>query len=172
MIDYFPKDFLTIIDESHATLPQIRGMFNGDRARKQTLVDYGFRLPSALDNRPLHFSEFEELMNQTIYVSATPGPYEQEHEQNKVEQIIRPTGLLDPEIEVRLTKNQIDDLIGEINDRIDAGERILVTTLTKKMAEDLSRHLKRNRNESNLYALGYRHNRENGNYKGFEAWCI
>lgn len=142
LIDYFPKDFLTIIDESHATLPQIRGMFNGDRARKQTLVDYGFRLPSALDNRPLHFSEFEELMNQTIYVSATPGPYEQEHEQNKVEQIIRPTGLLDPEIEVRPTKNQIDDLIGEINDRIDAGERILVTTLTKKMAEDLSRHLK------------------------------
>ncbi|MDY2986037.1 MAG: helicase-related protein, partial [Peptoniphilus sp.] len=124
------------------TLPQIRGMFNGDRARKQTLVDYGFRLPSALDNRPLHFSEFEELMNQTIYVSATPGPYEQEHEQNKVEQIIRPTGLLDPEIEVRPTKNQIDDLIGEINDRIDSGERVLVTTLTKKMAEDLSRHLK------------------------------
>lgn len=142
LIDYFPKDFLTIIDESHATLPQIRGMFNGDRARKQTLVDYGFRLPSALDNRPLHFSEFEELMNQTIYVSATPGPYEQEHEQNKVEQIIRPTGLLDPEIEVRPIKNQIDDLIGEINDRIDSGERVLVTTLTKKMAEDLSRHLK------------------------------
>lgn len=142
LIDYFPKDFLTIIDESHATLPQIRGMFNGDRARKQTLVDYGFRLPSALDNRPLHFSEFENLMNQTIYVSATPGPYEEEHEQNKVEQIIRPTGLLDPEIEVRPTKNQIDDLIGEVNDRIDAGERVLVTTLTKKMAEDLSRHLK------------------------------
>lgn len=142
LIDYFPKDFLTIIDESHATLPQIRGMFNGDRARKQTLVDYGFRLPSALDNRPLHFSEFEKLMNQTIYVSATPGPYEEEHEQNKVEQIIRPTGLLDPEIEVRPTKNQIDDLIGEVNDRIDAGERVLVTTLTKKMAEDLSRHLK------------------------------
>lgn len=142
LIDYFPKDFLTIIDESHATIPQIRGMFNGDRARKQTLVDYGFRLPSALDNRPLHFSEFEELMNQTVYVSATPGPYEEEHEQNRVEQIIRPTGLLDPEIDVRPTEHQIDDLINEINDRIEVGERVLVTTLTKKMAEDLSRHLK------------------------------
>ncbi len=142
LIDYFPKDFLTIIDESHATIPQIRGMFNGDRARKQTLVDYGFRLPSALDNRPLHFSEFEELMNQTVYVSATPGPYEEEHEQNRVEQIIRPTGLLDPEIDVRPTEHQIDDLINEINDRIEVEERVLVTTLTKKMAEDLSRHLK------------------------------
>lgn len=142
LIDYFPKDFLTIIDESHATIPQIRGMFNGDRARKQTLVDYGFRLPSALDNRPLHFSEFEELMNQTVYVSATPGPYEEEHGQNRVEQIIRPTGLLDPEIDVRPTEHQIDDLINEINDRIEVGERVLVTTLTKKMAEDLSRHLK------------------------------
>ena len=142
LIDYFPKDFLTIIDESHATLPQIRGMYNGDRARKQTLVDFGFRLPSALDNRPLKFEEFESMMNQSIYVSATPGPYEKEHEENKVEQIIRPTGLLDPEIDVRPTKNQIDDLISEINKTTEKGERTLVTTLTKKMAEDLTKHFK------------------------------
>ena len=142
LIDYFPKDFLTIIDESHATLPQIRGMFNGDRSRKQTLVDYGFRLPSALDNRPLKFNEFESLQNQCIYVSATPGPYEKEHEENRVEQIIRPTGLLDPEIFVRPTKNQIDDLINEINIQKEKGYRTLVTTLTKKMAEDLTKHFK------------------------------
>lgn len=142
LIDYFPKDFLTIIDESHATLPQIRGMYNGDRSRKQTLVDYGFRLPSALDNRPLKFDEFESMMNQCIYVSATPGPYEKEHEQNKVEQIIRPTGLLDPIIEVRPTKNQIDDLLNEIEKAKDRGERVLVTTLTKKMAEDLTKYFK------------------------------
>lgn len=142
LIDYFPKDFLTIIDESHATLPQIRGMYNGDRSRKQTLVDYGFRLPSALDNRPLKFNEFESLQNQCIYVSATPGPYEKEHEENRVEQIIRPTGLLDPQIFVRPTKNQIDDLINEIHIQKKKGYRTLVTTLTKKMAEDLTKHFK------------------------------
>lgn len=142
LIDYFPKDFLTIIDESHQTIPQIRGMFNGDRSRKETLVEYGFRLPSALDNRPLRFNEFEEMMNQCVYVSATPGPYELEHTEQQVEQIIRPTGLLDPIIEVRPIKNQIDDIINEINGAIDRGERVLITTLTKRMSEDLSRHLK------------------------------
>lgn len=142
LIDYFPKDFLTIIDESHQTIPQIRGMFNGDRSRKETLVEYGFRLPSALDNRPLRFNEFEEMMNQCVYVSATPGPYELEHTDQQVEQIIRPTGLLDPVIEVRPIKNQIDDIINEINRAIERGERVLITTLTKRMSEDLSRHLK------------------------------
>lgn len=142
LIDYFPKDFITIIDESHATIPQIRGMYNGDRQRKQTLVDYGFRLPSALDNRPLKFDEFEGMMNQCIYVSATPGPYEKEHEENFVEQIIRPTGLLDPIIEVRPIKNQIDDLIKEINLRTEKKERTLITTLTKRMAEDLTKYFK------------------------------
>ena len=142
LIDYFPKDFLTIIDESHQTIPQIRGMYNGDRARKETLVEYGFRLPSALDNRPLRFNEFEEMMNQCVYVSATPGPYELEHTEQEVEQIIRPTGLLDPIIEVRPIKNQIDDIINEVNGAIERGERVLITTLTKRMSEDLSRHLK------------------------------
>lgn len=142
LIDYFPKDFLLIIDESHVTIPQIRGMFNGDRSRKQTLVDYGFRLPSALDNRPLMFNEFESMVNQAIYVSATPGPYEKEHQENYVEQIIRPTGLLDPKIEVRPIKGQIDDLVSEINLRAEKGERTLVTTLTKKMAEDLTKYFK------------------------------
>ena len=142
LIDYFPDDFMTIIDESHATLPQVRGMFNGDRARKQTLVDYGFRLPSALDNRPLKFDEFESLMNQCIYVSATPGPYEAEHEEQRVEQIIRPTGLVDPKIHVIPTKNQIDHLLNEIAQTRERGERTLVTTLTKRMAEDLSKYFK------------------------------
>lgn len=142
LIDYFPKDFLTIIDESHQTIPQIRGMYNGDRARKETLVEYGFRLPSALDNRPLRFNEFEEMMNQCVYVSATPGPYELEHTEQEVEQIIRPTGLLDPIIEVRPIKNQIDDFINEVNGAIEREERVLITTLTKRMSEDLSRHLK------------------------------
>lgn len=142
LIDYFPKDFLLIIDESHVTIPQIRGMFNGDRSRKQTLVDYGFRLPSALDNRPLQFNEFESMVNQAIYVSATPGPYEKEHQENYVEQIIRPTGLLDPKIEVRPIKGQIDDLVSEINMRAEKGQRTLVTTLTKKMAEDLTKYFK------------------------------
>ncbi|VEJ35834.1 Excinuclease ABC subunit B [Aedoeadaptatus ivorii] len=142
LIDYFPDDFLTIIDESHATVPQIRGMFNGDRARKETLVEYGFRLPSALDNRPLRFEEFEALQNQVIYVSATPGPYEEEHEEQRVEQIIRPTGLVDPAIEVVPTKNQIDHLTDQIYKRIEKGMRVLVTTLTKRMAEDLSAYFK------------------------------
>lgn len=142
LIDYFPDDFLIMIDESHATIPQIRGMYNGDRARKMNLVDYGFRLPSALDNRPLQFTEFESMVNQILYVSATPGPYEYEHTQNTVEQIIRPTGLLDPIIEVRPTENQIDDLVNEIRRVVNREERVLVTTLTKKMAEDLTDYFK------------------------------
>ncbi|MBI9071941.1 MAG: excinuclease ABC subunit UvrB [Melioribacteraceae bacterium] len=142
LFDYFPKDFLLIIDESHVTCSQIRGMYNGDRSRKLTLVEHGFRLPSALDNRPLKFEEFEELTNQVVYVSATPADYEMEKSQGTyVEQVIRPTGLLDPEIEVRPIKGQIDDLIGEIRDRIVKQERVLVTTLTKKMAEDLTDYL-------------------------------
>ena len=141
LLDYFPDDFLVVIDESHVTLPQIRGMYNGDRARKQVLVDYGFRLPSALDNRPLTFEEFEQKTNQLIYVSATPGPYELQHTPKMTEQIIRPTGLLDPKIHVRPIEGQIDDLIGEINKRTERNERVLVTTLTKKMAEDLTDYL-------------------------------
>nr|WP_058300403.1 excinuclease ABC subunit UvrB [Gorillibacterium timonense] len=142
LFDYFPDDLLVVVDESHVTLPQIRGMYNGDRARKEVLVEHGFRLPSALDNRPLRFEEFEQKFNQMICVSATPGPYEIEHCPVMVEQIIRPTGLLDPIIDVRPTKGQIDDLIGEIHDRIAKDERVLVTTLTKKMAEDLTDYLK------------------------------
>ena len=143
LIDFFPKDFLLIIDESHVTIPQVRGMYNGDRMRKTTLVEYGFRLPSALDNRPLQFNEFEEKVNQVIYVSATPGDYEMELVNNKVtEQIIRPTGLLDPKIEVRKTEGQIDDLINEINIRKDRNERVLITTLTIRMAEELTSYLK------------------------------
>ena len=143
LIDYFPKDFLMIVDESHVMLPQVRGMFNGDRSRKETLVEYGFRLPSALDNRPLRFEEFEKIINQVIYVSATPGDYELEKTHGEyAEQIIRPTGLLDPIIEVRPTKNQIDDIISEINELIEKNERVLITTLTKRMAEDLSAYLK------------------------------
>lgn len=142
LIDYFPKDFVLMVDESHVSIPQVGGMYEGDRARKQNLVDYGFRLPSALDNRPLKFNEFESLVNQAIYVSATPGPYEMEKTGgDMVEQIIRPTGLLDPLVEVRPTDNQIDDLIGEINTIIEKGDRVLVTTLTKKMAEDLTTYL-------------------------------
>ncbi len=142
LMDYFPKDFLMFIDESHVTLPQVHAMYNGDRARKTTLVDYGFRLPSAFDNRPLKFEEFEAKVNQVIYVSATPGEYERSRSGQVVEQVIRPTGLLDPKVEVRPVEGQIDDLIGEINDRIAVGERVLVTTLTKKMAEDLTAYLK------------------------------
>ncbi|WP_079478206.1 excinuclease ABC subunit UvrB [Halobacillus salinus] len=142
LLDYFPDDFLIMIDESHVTLPQIRGMYNGDRARKQVLVDHGFRLPSAMDNRPLQFPEFEEHINQITYVSATPGPYEIEHTPEMTEQIIRPTGLLDPEIDVRPIHGQIDDLIGEVNKRKEKNERVLVTTLTKKMSEDLTDYLK------------------------------
>jgi excinuclease ABC subunit B len=142
LLDYFPDDFLIVVDESHVTIPQIRGMYNGDQARKKVLVDHGFRLPSALDNRPLKFEEFEERINQIVYVSATPGPYELEHCPTMVEQIIRPTGLLDPIIDVRPIKGQIDDLMNEIQDRIEKDERVLVTTLTKRMAEDLTDYLK------------------------------
>ena len=143
LIDFFPKDFLLVVDESHVTLPQVRGMYNGDRMRKQTLVDYGFRLPSALDNRPLMYDEFESHINQAIYVSATPGDYELEHVNNKyVEQIIRPTGLLDPIVEVRPSEGQIDDIISEINDRISKNERVLITTLTIRMSEELTNYLK------------------------------
>ncbi|MBE8432769.1 excinuclease ABC subunit B, partial [Leptospira interrogans serovar Pomona] len=138
LIDYFQGEFLLIVDESHVTIPQIGGMFAGDKARKQTLVDFGFRLPSALDNRPLNFEEFETLTPKTLYVSATPADYEMEKSSKVVEQIIRPTGLLDPIVEVRSTKNQIEDLLVEIRKRIDVGERILITTLTKKMSEDLT----------------------------------
>ncbi|MEX2416341.1 MAG: excinuclease ABC subunit UvrB, partial [Paenibacillaceae bacterium] len=142
LMDYFPDDFLVVVDESHVTLPQIRGMYNGDRARKGVLVEFGFRLPSAMDNRPLRFEEFEEKYEQIIFVSATPGPYELEHCPVMVEQIIRPTGLTDPLIEIRPSKGQIDDLIGEINDRIAKDERVLITTLTKKMSENLTDYLK------------------------------
>ncbi|BAB07314.1 excinuclease ABC subunit UvrB [Halalkalibacterium halodurans] len=142
LLDFFPDDFLIIIDESHVTIPQIRAMYNGDQARKGVLVDHGFRLPSALDNRPLKFEEFEHKVHQAVFVSATPGPYELEHTPEMVEQIIRPTGLLDPVIEVRPIEGQIDDLIGEINERVAKNERVLVTTLTKKMAEDLTDYLK------------------------------
>lgn len=143
LMDFFPDDFLLVVDESHVTLPQVRGMYNGDRMRKQTLVDYGFRLPSALDNRPLKYEEFERKINQVIYVSATPGDYELEHTHNKyVEQIIRPTGLLDPKIEVRQTEGQVDDIISEINIRKNKNERVLITTLTIRMAEELTNYLK------------------------------
>ena len=142
LLDYLPEDFLLLVDESHATIPQVRGMYNGDRARKESLVQYGFRLPSALDNRPLQFDEFENKINQVVFVSATPADYEKEHsKENIVEQIIRPTGLLDPEIEVRPVENQIDDLIARIHERVEKNERVLVTTLTKKMAEDLTSYL-------------------------------
>jgi excinuclease ABC subunit B len=143
LLDYFPEDFLTVIDESHVTVPQIRGMYNGDRARKDTLVEYGFRLPSARENRPLRFDEFQESVNQVIYVSATPGRYELSRSQNIVEQIIRPTGLVDPEVRIRPVKGQVDDLLSEIRKRVERGERVLVTTLTKRMAEDLTDYYSR-----------------------------
>ena len=142
MIDFLPSDYLLVIDESHMTVPQIRGMYNGDRARKETLVEYGFRLPSAMDNRPLKFDEFEQVMGATIYTSATPSAYEMEHAEQVVEQIIRPTGLIDPEVIVRPTKGQVDDLVGEIKERVERGERVLVTTLTKRMSEDLTKYMK------------------------------
>lgn len=141
LLDYFPADFLTVIDESHMTLPQVRGMYGGDQSRKMNLVDYGFRLPSALDNRPLNFEEFENRIGQTIFMSATPGPYEQEHTQLVVQQIIRPTGIVDPTIDIRPTNGQVDNLLTEINRRVQIGQRALVTTLTKRMAEDLSDYL-------------------------------
>jgi excinuclease ABC subunit B len=142
LVDYFPDDFLLVVDESHMTLPQVRAMHHGDRNRKEELVKYGFRLPSAVDNRPLTFEEFEDRINQVIFTSATPGPYEMEHAQRVVQQIIRPTGLIDPEVEVKSVKGQVDDLIGQIRDRVGRGERVLVTTLTKRMAEDLADYLK------------------------------
>ena len=142
LLDYFPEDFLIVMDESHVSVPQVRAMYNGDQARKQVLVDHGFRLPSALDNRPLKFEEFEEKTNQVIYVSATPGPYELEQSPEMIEQIIRPTGLLDPTIDIRPIEGQIDDLLGEIHERIAKNERVLITTLTKKMSEDLTDYLK------------------------------
>jgi excinuclease ABC subunit B len=142
LIDYFPEDFLLIIDESHMTIPQLHGMYHGDRSRKETLVEYGFRLPSALDNRPLNFEEFEHHINQVIYTSATPGSYEYEHSQQVVEQVVRPTGLVDPSIEVKPTQGQIDDLMEQIKTRVGRGERCLVTTLTKRMAEELSDYLR------------------------------
>lgn len=154
LIDFFPDDFLLIVDESHVTLPQVRGMYNGDRSRKQTLVDYGFRLPSAMDNRPLNFDEFNEKINQVIYVSATPGDYELERSDYVIEQIIRPTGLVDPIVEVRESMNQIDDLLTEINRTINRKERTLITTLTIKMSEDLTNHLK-----SLGYKVGYLHSK-------------
>ena len=142
LLDYFPDDFIIMVDESHMTIPQIRGMYAGDRSRKRTLVDYGFRLPSALDNRPLNFEEFEQHINQMMFVSATPNVYEDEHELARVEQIIRPTGLLDPEIDVRPVEGQIDDLLGEVNRTIAAGNKVMVNTLTKRMAEDLTDYLR------------------------------
>ena len=142
MIDYFPDDFLLFVDESHVTLPQVRAMYNGDRARKESLVEYGFRLPCAFDNRPLKFPEFEERYHQAVFVSATPGDYEREHADQVAEQVIRPTGLLDPRVEVRPVEGQIDDLVDEIRLRIERNERTLVTTLTKRMAEDLTDHMK------------------------------
>jgi len=142
LMDYFPADYLLIVDESHMTIPQVRGMYHGDRSRKSVLVDYGFRLPSALDNRPLDFAEFETHVNQVIYTSATPGPYELKHSQQVVQQIIRPTGVVDPQIVVKPVKGQVDDLVGQINERVGRGERVLVTTLTKRMAEDLAGYLR------------------------------
>ena len=142
LMDYFPDDFLIIIDESHKTVPQIRGMFAGDQSRKRTLVDYGFRLPSALDNRPLNFDEFESKIDQILFVSATPGEYEADHEMLRAEQVIRPTGLLDPKVEVRPVEGQIDDLVGEVNKETAAGHKILITTLTKRMAEDLTDYMR------------------------------
>ena len=142
LLDFFPDDFLIIVDESHMTIPQIRGLYAGDRSRKQTLVDYGFRLPSALDNRPLNFEEFESHIDQMMFVSATPSDYEKEHELLRTEQIIRPTGLLDPEVQVRPVEGQIDDLIGEVNKEVENHHKVLITTLTKRMAEDLTDYMK------------------------------
>ena len=142
LMDYFPEDYLLFVDESHMTLPQIRGMFRGDQSRKETLVEFGFRLPSALDNRPLNFEEFQEHVNQVVYVSATPGPYEHEHSQTMIEQVIRPTGLLDPVVEVKPTTGQIDDLLYQIQVRVEKGQRCLITTLTKRMSEELADYLR------------------------------
>ncbi len=152
LLDYFPDDFLLFVDESHVMLPQLRAMYGGDFARKKSLVDYGFRLPSAFDNRPLKFEEFEAHLNQTIFVSATPGEYERQHSGQIVEQVIRPTGLLDPHVVVKPVEGQIEDLLSEINARSARGERVLVTTLTKKMAEDLTDYLSDHGVKSKIYA--------------------
>ena len=165
LIDYFPSDFLIFIDESHATLPQLRAMYRGDKARKDNLVKYGFRLPSAYDNRPLKFEEFEEKVNQVIYVSATPGEYEKEKSGEITEQIIRPTGLLDPKISVRPIKGQIDDLIHEVKERVKMGERTLITTLTKRMAEDLTDFLTHAGIRCRLHAPRYRRHRAHGDIR-------
>ena len=157
LLDFFPKDFLIIADESHVSVPQIRGMYEGDRSRKTTLVEYGFRLPSALDNRPLKFDEFESKINQMLFVSATPSKYEAEHSEQTVEQVIRPTGLLDPEITVKPIQGQIDDLISEINKTVEKGNKVLVTTLTKKMAERLTDYMNENGSQGKIPPLGYRH---------------
>ena len=163
LLDYFPDDYLMFVDESHMTLPQVRGMYNGDISRKTTLVEYGFRLPSALDNRPLHFQEFEDHINQVVYVSATPGPLEMERTNTIVEQVIRPTGLLDPTIEVKPTDGQIDDLLHEIRRRVDVQERVLVTTLTKRMAEEMADYLSEMGHTQPLPALGHRNAEPSGN---------
>jgi len=168
LIDYFDDDFLIIIDESHKTIPQIRGMYFGDQSRKTTLVDYGFRLPSAKDNRPLSFEEFEDKINQMMFVSATPGEYEEEHELMRTEQIIRPTGLLDPEVFVRPVEGQIDDLIGEINKEVGQHHKVLITTLTKRMAEDLTDYMK----ELGIRVFGCRHAGEDRDYQGYAAGCV
>ena len=164
LLDYFPDDFILFVDESHVTLPQVRAMYNGDHARKKSLVDYGFRLPSAYDNRPLTFDEFTDRIHQAIYVSATPAEYERSRAGQIAEQVIRPTGLLDPEVFVRPIEGQIDDLIGEINATTDKGERTLVTTLTKKMAEDLDEISDRKRHPRALYALRHRSHGAHGDH--------
>ena len=166
LLDYFPKDFVLFIDESHVTLPQVRAMYNGDRARKTTLVDYGFRLPCAYDNRPLKFDEFERRVNQVVYVSATPGDYERTRSGQIVEQVIRPTGLLDPEVEVRPVEGQIDDLIGEINDRTARNERVLVTTLTKQHGGGPHRLSPGGGHQGALYAPRHRRHGAYGDHPG------
>ena len=164
LLDYFPKDYLLFVDESHVTLPQVRGMYAGDRARKESLIEYGFRLPSAYDNRPLNFDEFYQRINQAVFVSATPGDLEREKSTQIVEQVIRPTGLLDPEIIVKPTEGQIDDLISEINLRVAKGNRVLVTTLTKKMAEDLTSYLEGMGIRVRVYASRHRYGGADGDH--------
>ena len=172
LLDYFPDDFIMMIDESHKTVPQIGGMYNGDQSRKSTLVDYGFRLPSAKDNRPLNFEEFESKINQVLFVSATPGVYEEEHELLRAEQVIRPTGLLDPEVEVRPVEGQIDDLLGEINKEIAKKNKILVTTLTKRMAEDLTDYMKELGIRGEVSSLRCGYVGADGDHPGYASGCV
>ena len=169
LMDFFPDDFLIIIDESHKTIPQIRGMYAGDQSRKSTLVDYGFRLPSAKDNRPLNFEEFESKIDQILFVSATPGEYEAEHELLRAEQIIRPTGLLDPEVEVRPVEGQIDDLVGEVNKETAKGNKVLITTLTKRMAEDLTDYMREIGHPGEIPPFRYRHAGAYGDHPGYAS---